>query len=102
MLASALKATQQDAAIAICGLAASADLHTTVLPFILRGVTVYGVGSVPMPIAERQRIWQLLAHEWKLDTSAMLAREVTLEELEPEIDRILQGGQTGRVVVRLK
>ena len=53
MLASALKATQQDAAIAICGLAASADLHTTVLPFILRGVTVYGVDSVPMPIAER-------------------------------------------------
>ena len=53
MLASALKATQRNAAVAICGLAASADLHTTVLPFILRGVTIYGVDSVPMPIAER-------------------------------------------------
>jgi NADPH:quinone reductase-like Zn-dependent oxidoreductase len=102
MLASALKATQQDAAIAICGLAASADLHTTVLPFILRGVTVYGVDSVPMPIAERQRIWQLLADEWKLDGLVEMGREVTLEELEPEIERILQGGQTGRVVVKLE
>ena len=102
MLASALKATKRNAVVAICGLVASADLHTTVLPFILRGVTMVGVDSADLSLEERQRIWQLLAHEWKLDTSAMLAREVTLEELEPEIDRILQGGQTGRVVVRLK
>ena len=102
MLASALKATKRNAVVAICGLVASADLHTTVLPFILRGVTMVGVDSADLSLEERQRIWQLLAHEWKLDTSAMLAREVTLEELDPEIDRILQGGQTGRVVVRLK
>ena len=101
MLASALKATKRDAAIAICGLAASTDLHTTVLPFILRGVTIYGVDSVPVPSKERQRIWQLLAGEWKLDALAELAREVALDELEPEIARMLQGGQTGRVVVRL-
>ena len=71
------------------------------LPFILRGVTIYGVDSVPVPIEERQRIWQLLANEWKLQGLAELAREVGLDELEPEIERILQGGQTGRVVVRL-
>jgi NADPH:quinone reductase-like Zn-dependent oxidoreductase len=102
MLASALKATKRDAAIAICGLAASTDLHTTVLPFILRGVTIYGVDSVPVAIKERQRIWQLLAGEWKLDALAELAKEVPLDELEPEIERILQGGQIGRVVVRLE
>ena len=44
----------------------------------------------------------MLAGEWKLDGLVEMAREVTLEELEPEIDRIMQGGQTGRVVVRLK
>jgi len=87
ILASALKATKRNAVVAICGLVASADLHTTVLPFILRGVTMVGVDSADLSLEERQRIWQLLAHEWKLDTSAMLAREVTLEELEPEIDR---------------
>jgi alcohol dehydrogenase len=44
----------------------------------------------------------LLAGEWKLDGLVEMAREVTLEELEPEIERILQGGQTGRVVVKLE
>jgi len=63
---------------------------------------VVGVDSAQIPSQERQRIWQLVANEWKLDPSAMLAREVTLEVLGPEIDRILQGGQTGRVLVCLK
>ena len=102
MLASALKQTQRNAVVAICGLAASPALKTTVLPFILRGVTMVGVDSAEIASEERQRIWNLVADDWKLDPSAMLAREVTLEELEPEIDRILQGGQTGRVVVSLK
>ena len=102
MLASALKATERDAVVVICGLVASADLHTTVLPFILRGVTMIGIDSAQIPPQERQRIWQLLAQEWRLDTSAVLAREVSLDDLEPEIDRMLQGEQTGRVVVRLK
>jgi len=101
MLASALKATKQNAAVAICGLAASADLPTTVLPFILRGVTMYGVDSVQIPIKERQRIWQLIADRWKLDALEDLAREVTLDDIEPEIARILKGGQTGRVLVNL-
>ena len=101
MLASALKATKRDAVVVICGLAASANLQTTVLPFILRGVTMVGVDSAEISRAERQRIWQLVADEWKLDPAPMLAREVSLEKLEPEIDRILQGGQTGRVVVKL-
>lgn len=102
MLASALKATKRDAAVAICGNAASAELPTTVFPFILRGVTMYGVDSVQIPLEERQRIWHLIADKWKLDTLSEMVRAVTLDELEPEIARILQGGQTGRVLVRLK
>jgi alcohol dehydrogenase len=102
MLESALKATRRGAAVAICGLAASPQLHTTVLPFILRGVTLYGVDSVPIPIEERRRIWDLLAGDWKLGALDQLAREVSLEDLDPEIDRILEGGQTGRVLVKLR
>ncbi len=102
MLASALKATQRDAAVAICGLAASTDLHTSVLPFILRAVTLYGIDSAPIPIEERRRIWQLIAGDWKLHVLDKLAREVSLGELEPEIDRILKGEQTGRVLVTLQ
>ena len=101
MLASALKATQQDAAVAICGLAASPDLPTTVLPFILRGLTLYGIDAVQVPIEERRRIWQLIAGDWKLLSLDKLAREVSLVEVDPEIERILEGGQTGRVLVAL-
>jgi len=102
MLASALKAAERDAAVAICGNVASAELSTTVFPFILRGVTLYGVDSVQIPLEERQRIWHLIADRWKLDSLSEMVREVTLDELEPEIARILQGRQTGRVLVRLK
>ena len=102
MLASALKATQRDAAVAICGLVASTDLHTSVLPFILRGVTLYGVDSVSIPIEKRRRIWQLVGGDWKLHVLDKLARQVSLEELEPQIERILEGGQTGRVLVTLR
>lgn len=102
MLASALKATRRNAAVAICGLAASPDLPTSVLPFILRGVTLYGVDSASPPIAERRRIWQLIAGDWKLDVPDKLVREVPLGELDPEIERILTGGQTGRVLVTLE
>ncbi len=102
MLASALKATQRDAAVVVCGLVASRDLNTTVLPFILRGVTLYGVDATQVPIAERRRIWQVIAGDWKLPGLDRLTREVSLDELDPEIDRILRGGQTGRVLVRLQ
>ena len=72
------------------------------LPFILRGVTLYGVDATQVPTAERRRIWQLIASDWKLPSLDRLTREVSLEELDPEIDRILKGGQTGRVVVALR
>ncbi len=99
ILASALKSTRRNTAVAICGLAASPKLPTTVLPFILRGATLYGVDSVEMPIEERQRFWAKIADEWKLPSLDAIAREVSLSALSPEIDRILQGGQTGRVLV---
>ena len=102
MLATALKSTKRDAPIAICGLAASFDLPTTVLPFILRGVTLYGVDSVEIAIQERKRIWQLIAGNYKLDNLAKIVKEVTLDELIPEIERISQGGQIGRVLVSLE
>lgn len=102
MLACALKSTRSDAAVAVCGLAASPALPTTVLPFILRGVTLYGINSAPVPIPERRRLWQLLAREWRPQNLDLIAREVSLQDLDPEIDRILHGQQTGRVLVRLK
>jgi putative YhdH/YhfP family quinone oxidoreductase len=100
-LATALKATAYGGAVACCGLVASADLPTTVYPFILRGVSLLGVDSQECPMDTRQRTWQRLASEWKLGCLERLATERPLEELDSEIERILQGRQTGRVVVNL-
>ena len=101
MLTTAIRAAQYGGVITCCGLVASPKLETTVLPFILRGVSLVGCdsGNTPMPL--RQAIWQKLATEWKVDALEQIVTERTLAELDPEIDRILAGGQTGRVVVNL-
>jgi putative YhdH/YhfP family quinone oxidoreductase len=100
-LATALKSTRIDGAVTCCGLVASPDLPTTVYPFILRGVSLLGVDSQNCPMATRLRLWQKLTGEWKLDNLDDLATECSLEGLEVEIERILQGKQRGRVVVNL-
>lgn len=101
LLETAVKSTQHGAAIAVTGLVASPQFNTTVFPLILRGVTLYGIDSADLPTAKRQRLWQLLAGPWRPPQLAALARDVLLDDLEPEIARILAGEQTGRVVVNL-
>ena len=101
ILATSLKSTRRRGIVACCGLVASADLNTSVYPFILRGVSLQGIDSAECPMPERTDIWKKIAGPWKIDTSDDLVTECTLEALEPEIHRILQGKQTGRVVVNL-
>ncbi|MDX1436564.1 MAG: YhdH/YhfP family quinone oxidoreductase [Anaerolineales bacterium] len=101
MLSSAIRATRQWGAVAACGNVASPRLDTTVFPFILRGVTLYGINSEQYPKIERARLWGRLAGEWKLPGLEALAREVPLNQLPDEIDLILKGGQVGRVLVNL-
>jgi acrylyl-CoA reductase (NADPH) len=100
-LATALKSTRIDGVVTCCGLVASPELPTTVYPFILRGVSLLGIDSQNCPMATRLRLWQKLAGEWKLAHLNDLAHECSLDGLEVEIERILQGKQRGRVVVDL-
>lgn len=101
LLETAVKSTQHSAAVAVTGLVASPQFNTTVYPLILRGVTLYGIDSSEFPLAERRRLWQLLADGWRPPQLEAMARDVELGDLEPEIERILAGEQTGRVVVTL-
>ena len=101
MLAHTLKTTNYGGAVACCGLVASAGLNTTVLPFILRGITLYGIDSVQCDLSIRPPLWAKLADEWHLDNLEALANERTLDQLDTEIDLILQGKQTGRILVRV-
>jgi putative YhdH/YhfP family quinone oxidoreductase len=100
-LATALKSTRHGGAVTCCGLVASPDLPTTVYPFILRGVTLLGIDSQNCPMGIRRQIWHRLAGQWKLGRLERLVSECALGDLEPEIERILQGKQTGRLVVNL-
>jgi acrylyl-CoA reductase (NADPH) len=100
-LASVLKATAYGGAVASCGLVASAELPTTVYPFILRAVSLLGVDSQNCPMEVRRQVWDNLAGPWKLPQLGRVATERRLDTLEPEIERILQGQQQGRIVVKL-
>jgi putative YhdH/YhfP family quinone oxidoreductase len=101
-LATALSSTRYGGAVTCCGLVASPELDTTVYPFILRGVSLLGVDSQDCPMDARQRVWQALGSEWKLEGLEQIASERMLQELEPEIQRILQGRQRGRILVDLR
>jgi putative YhdH/YhfP family quinone oxidoreductase len=88
-------------ALASIGLAASHTLNTTVMPFILRGVSLLGVDSVNAPMNLRQKVWQRLATDLKPRHLADMCSTVALDELPAVFDRILKGQARGRTVVKL-
>ena len=88
--------------IASIGLAQSHELATTVMPFILRGVSLLGIHSVECPRAWREDIWKHLASDWKpRHLSRIAAREIALEEVKGYCDEVIAGKVTGRAVVRI-
>ncbi len=103
ILATAIKATKRGGCVVCCGNVASPELHITVYPFILRGVTLQGVDSAETPMALRLQMWHNLANSWKPSPMAFeaIVQTVTLAGLDPMIDAILQGKVRGRVVVDL-
>lgn len=102
MLDTAIRQTVHNGTVACCGNILGHELHTNVYPFILRGVSLMGIDSGICLMPMRKIIWGLLAGEWKIPQLGEIHRECGLEELDEEIDRILEGGQTGKVLVRLK
>jgi len=89
--------------IASVGLAASHELHTTVMPFILRGVNLLGINSVATPRELRLTVWHRLAtdlHPAQLDRIA--GRHITFDELPAQFDDYIKGRVIGRTVVRIE
>tara|TARA_B100000965_G_scaffold406121_1_gene443296 strand:+ start:315 stop:1307 length:993 start_codon:yes stop_codon:yes gene_type:complete len=87
-------------AVACSGLVGGPSFESSIFPFILRGNALLGIDSVEIPLQKKLQVWENFASNWKLDLSN-LVKEVTLEELEKEISTILEGGQVGRVLVKL-
>jgi len=88
--------------IASSGLTGGTDLHTTVLPFILRGVKLLGIDSVMCPMATRLDVWRRLATDLKPAKLAAATREIALDELPSAFATLLRGAARGRFVVRLR
>ncbi len=101
MLSTAIKSTMQRGVVTTCGNVASHELNTNVYPFILRGITLVGIDSASCPMERRRLVWEKMSGEWKIDILERICRMVSLEDLDPEVDVILKGGQVGRVTVDL-
>jgi acrylyl-CoA reductase (NADPH) len=102
MLASLLAQTVPYGNVATAGLAASAELPTTVMPFIIRGVSLLGVASAGTARDIRDAVWQHLASDWKpAHLETICTRETTLDGLPDVFRTMLAGGSFGRTLVRM-
>ena len=100
-LANVLSQLSYGGAAAICGLAESMNLPTTVAPFILRGISMYGIDSVMAPIAKRKIAWQRLASDLDLALLDELCFDLDFADLPRAAEDILAGKIRGRAVVKL-
>jgi acrylyl-CoA reductase (NADPH) len=101
MLANLLSMTRYGGAVAACGLAGGMDLPTSVAPFILRGVCLYGIDSVMCPLAKRKEAWKRLETDLDRPKLATMTREIGLSELPEAAAAILKGEVRGRIVVKI-
>ncbi len=92
---------QQRGCIASIGMAAGSELQTTVMPFILRGVSLLGVDSSQTPMDLRRHVWQRLATDMRPRHLERLAHVAEFSELPELFPRYLEGRVTGRTVVRI-
>jgi putative YhdH/YhfP family quinone oxidoreductase len=102
MLASLLAQTAAYGNVASCGLAGSHTLAATVMPFIIRGVSLLGIASAGTARPIRDAVWQHLASDWKpADLASVCTREIALDGLPEVFGKMLAGGSLGRTIVEL-
>ncbi len=102
MLSGLTRVVQPWGNIASCGMAGGIGLNTTVMPFIIRGITLLGINSAGCPYTIRKQIWQRLADEWKPRHLGLIAApEIDLDGLDDAFGQLLAGKGRGRIVVRV-
>jgi acrylyl-CoA reductase (NADPH) len=100
-LANALSQVKYDGHVAACGLAQGADLPATVMPFILRGVTLHGIDSVMAPRPRRLEAWARLGRDLPLDKLDAMTETHPLVQVPELAAAILQGKVRGRTVIAI-
>ena len=100
-LANACAQTRYGGVVAACGLAQGADFPATVMPFILRGISLLGIDSVMAPLARRQQAWDRLARELDPAKLEVMVTEISLDQAIDYAQALMQGRVRGRVLVKI-
>ncbi|PCI34202.1 MAG: oxidoreductase [Flavobacteriaceae bacterium] len=100
-LTTMLKGCMNLGSVTTCGNIGSGSLEMTVYPFILRGVSLLGIDSQNCPMEIRQKIWNLLANDWAIESDDSLIKEASLETIKGHIDLMLEKKSKGRVIIKL-
>jgi acrylyl-CoA reductase (NADPH) len=100
-LANACAQTRWGGVVAACGLAQGSDFPATVMPFILRSVTLAGVDSVMAPLARREEAWARLARDLDVNRLEAIANDIALAGAIDAAQRLMAGTLRGRVVVTI-
>ena len=98
-LATILRQMNRDGCVTAVGLAGGPEIHTTVHPFILRGVSLVGVSSVYMPTERRHKAWKRLAHELPMEVLERITQTARLDDVSALSAQMIDGKTRGRVVV---
>lgn len=101
ILENIIKSMNPMGVVTCCGNVASPKLDMTVFPFILRGVTLIGIDSQNYPMEYREKVWKLLANDWKPTQLHNSFSEISMEELPGKIKLMLEGKLKGRTIVKL-
>ena len=102
ILSNVLAQTKENGIVAACGNAADIKLNTTVMPFIIRGVKLWGINSVNASIKRRQFLWNEVAKLIDFDLLSKSIKEINLEGLLEIYPKMLKGETSGRYIVDLK
>ena len=97
ILSNLICSTSQRAAIACCGMVGGLSLDTSIFPFILRGLSLFGIDSAESLLNVKEEIWNNFSSNWKLENIDENVKDISLDELPNEIDKILRGELIGRV-----
>lgn len=101
LLATAIKTTNYGGAVTCCGNVANHEFYASVYPFILKGITLYGIDSVKVANELKTDIWEKLSKEWRVLDLYNKVNEVDLKELSLSIKSMLDGKHKGRTVVKI-
>ena len=101
ILANILSHVKPNGIVAACGNASSIKLNTTVMPFIIRGVKLWGIDSVSVSIKRREFLWDEVSKLVDFDLLDKSIKEISLEQLLVEYPKMLEGKTSGRYIINV-